>query len=74
MKYKIDITGIHCSGCVNLIKMSLEDVGLENVKVEESSNTAVFKSDKQLEDITTLIDSVFLELKEYNYSNLHVIE
>ncbi len=25
MKYQIEITGMHCTGCSNLIKMTLED-------------------------------------------------
>ena len=32
MKYQIEITGMHCTGCSNLIKMTLEDEELANVK------------------------------------------
>jgi copper chaperone CopZ len=73
--YSIDIKGIHCSGCVNLIKMTLEEQGFTNVIVEQERNIAQFESmvDTNEEEIKRLLDTVFTELQSYSYSNLHII-
>ncbi|MBM3710228.1 MAG: cation transporter, partial [Actinobacteria bacterium] len=42
MKYKTELTGLHCASCSNLVKMSFEEEGLENVNVDIGTNTAVF--------------------------------
>lgn len=70
MKYKIDISGMHCSGCKNLITMSLDDAGLENVVVDSEKNTAEFSSTKSNQEVLVILSEVFAELKEYKFSNL----
>jgi copper chaperone CopZ len=73
MQYSINIQGIHCTGCVNLIKMSLEEVGLEEVQVNQENNFAEFKSSKSEDEINQLLDKAFKEdLQSYQYSNLNI--
>jgi copper chaperone CopZ len=73
MKYQITISGMHCSGCKNLITMSLEDAGLTDVFVDPDKSLALFKSVLSKEEIENLLKSVFTELKEYSYSNFQII-
>ena len=73
MKYQIDISGMHCSGCKNLITMSLEDIGFEDVLVDSEKNTAQFISLKNIEDIEKDLQEVFKELTDYKYSNINLI-
>jgi copper chaperone CopZ len=44
MNYSINIKGIHCSGCVGLIKISLEELNLSEVVVNQDENKANFKA------------------------------
>jgi len=74
LKYSIDIKGIHCSGCVGLIKMSLEELNLNEVIVDKDENIVDFKSEKSSIELTQLLDNVFSkDLESYHYSNLHII-
>ena len=74
MKYSIDIKGIHCSGCVGLIKMSLEELNLNEVIIDKDENIVDFKSEKSSIELTQLLDNVFSkDLESYHYSNLHII-
>jgi copper chaperone CopZ len=66
MTYQITVPRIHCSGCVNLIKMSLEEV-FEKVNVDEATKVAEFESEKELDEVKTDLDKVFVELKESGY-------
>ncbi|MEI6462538.1 MAG: hypothetical protein WCO33_02610 [bacterium] len=74
MKYQINISGIHCNGCVNLIKMSFEDEGFTDIQVKQDSNKASFISPDPIEQVNTILTKVFNELKEYKYSNLQILE
>lgn len=73
MKFTIDIPAIHCNGCVNLLKMSLEE-SFSNVEVDLNTKSAEFISDSSMEDVNSLLDTIFLELNSlgYSYSNLIV--
>lgn len=74
MKYQIEITGMHCTGCSNLIKMTLEDEGLANVDVDVKTNSAVF--DSSLNDkykVKEVLDKVFADLPGYSYTNIQII-
>ncbi len=73
MKYQIDISGMHCSGCKNLITMSLEDIGLEEVAVDSEKNVATFVTAKNTEEVEKDLQEVFKELTDYKYSNLNII-
>lgn len=73
MKYQINISGMHCSGCKNLITMSLEDIGLEEVAVDSEKNVATFVTAKNTEEVEKDLQEVFKELTDYKYSNLNII-
>lgn len=69
----ITISGMHCSGCKNLIAMSLEDEGMKDVQVDEKAGRATFSSDKDDAALRATLDRMFSELKEYRYSDLTVL-
>ncbi len=73
MKYSIQITGIHCSGCKNLIKLILVENGLQDVEVTD--NLAIFGSNKSKQDLINMLNSAFeKDLQSYNYTNLNIID
>ena len=61
---------MHCTGCKNLITMSLEDEGMTNVHVDEKAGRATFTSDRDATALSVTLDRIFSELKEYSYSVL----
>ncbi len=66
MTYQIIVPKIHCSGCINLIKISLEEVfGI--VSVDGTTKIVEFESEKERNDVKTDLDKVFEELKESGY-------
>jgi copper chaperone CopZ len=74
MKYKIEITGMHCTGCSSLIKMSLEDEGLVNVNVDVNTKAASF--DSSADDkakVKEILDKVFADLPGYSYANIQIM-
>ncbi len=74
MKYQIEISGMHCTGCSNLIKMALEDEGLTDVNVDIKTNISVFESilnDKS--QVKKVLDKVFADLQGYSYSDIKTI-
>ncbi len=74
MKYKIEITGMHCTGCSNLIKMTLEDEGLVNVKVDVKTNSGTFESSlDETSKIKEILDKVFTDLPGYSYRNVQIV-
>jgi len=65
---------MHCKGCSGLIKMTLEDEGLDNANVEVNTNSAVF--DSSLTDtpkVKIILDKVFADLPGYSYSNIQAV-
>jgi copper chaperone CopZ len=68
--YKLKIQGMHCSGCRNLITMSLEDEGLVDVNVDLELNEASFQTAKSETEVKEIVDKVFSELKDYKYLEL----
>ena len=74
MKYQIEISGMHCTGCSSLIKMSLEDEGLTDVNVDIKTNSAIFNSSlNDKSKIKEVLDKVFADLQGYSYSNIQII-
>jgi hypothetical protein len=74
MRYQIFIPQIHCSGCVNLIKLTLEEK-FPAVSVDENSKVAVFESDEDESNVKMKLDKLFetdLSTAGYEYSNLTV--
>lgn len=66
MTYQITVPKIHCSGCVNLIKMSMEDV-FDKVLVDQASKIVEFTSEKDLKEVESNLNRVFIELQESGY-------
>lgn len=74
MKYQIEITGMHCTGCSNLIKMTLEDEGLSNSDVNIETNLATFESSfSEISKVREVLDKVFADLPDYSYKNIKTI-
>ena len=74
MKYEIQIKGMHCKGCQNLIKMSLEELELLEVDVDLIRNTGIFKSDKSSEELDKVIEEMFQkDLVDYKFISLKKI-
>ncbi len=77
MKYQIDLHGVHCHGCINLIKMTLEDLALQNVNLFDVDlvkkfGCAEFNSELDEKTLTNKLNSAFSEIKDhgYTFSNL----
>ena len=70
MKYKVNLSGLHCKGCRNLIKLSREEADFANVQVNPEKKTAMFETDNKPEEIKKILDKVFKDLKGYGYSNI----
>ena len=74
MKYQIEITGMHCAGCSNLIKMTLEDEGFTNANVDVKTNSATFDSSlNETSKIKVVLDKVFADLPGYSYVNIQIV-
>lgn len=73
MNYQIDITGMHCTGCVGLIQLSLEDVGLSDVIADLDHNTVRFTTELDQGRLVELLNRAFTELPNYRFSNLQII-
>jgi copper chaperone CopZ len=81
MKYTIDLTGTHCHGCVNLIRMSLEEKDFQNVNLYDidlvkQTAKAEFNSDKDQSQTQKELNEIFEELSPagYAYENLKEIK
>lgn len=70
--FRIEIKGMHCDGCTNLIKMTLEDdLGFKDVSVSLQNNEANFETEQDYEKVGEQLDSIFKkDLTDYKYSNL----
>lgn len=78
MKYQIDLHGIHCHGCINLVRMTLEDLELKNVNLFDLDlvkqfGHAEFNSELEEKTLTDKLNSAFAELKEHGYSYNNLI-
>ena len=74
MKYQIEITGMHCTGCSNLIKMTLEDEGLANINVDIKTSRAIFESSlNETSKVKEALDKVFTDLPGYSFANIQIV-
>lgn len=73
MNYKIDIEGMHCSGCENLIKMSLEEANFDDIEVSMKNKVSTFSSQQELSAVKEYLDNIFSAFNEYRYSNLVLV-
>ncbi len=69
MKYQINIEGMHCTGCVGLIKMTLED-DFTNVEVNLKEGKAEFESDLEQNEVESKLVKAFKEFNQYKFGNL----
>jgi copper chaperone CopZ len=73
-KYQIQIKGMHCSGCKNLLQMLLEEREFQKVEVNQETNIGVFETELPENEIKKLLDEAFAEAGEkYSYTQLTVI-
>ncbi|PJA13869.1 hypothetical protein COX64_02670 [Candidatus Dojkabacteria bacterium CG_4_10_14_0_2_um_filter_Dojkabacteria_WS6_41_15] len=70
MKYQMKVTGMHCQGCSNLIKMSLEDANIITVLIDVKTGTAQFESDQDKPHVEKILSDVFTDLGTYRFSNV----
>ncbi len=70
VEYKFKIEGIHCSGCISLIKMSLEEEALEVTSIDKERNSAKIITDLDEKELVKILDKVFNELQQYKYFDL----
>ena len=73
MNYKVNIEGMHCSGCETLIKMSLEEANFSDIAVCMKDKSATFSSQQEQPAIKETLDNIFSAFEEYKYSNLVLI-
>jgi len=74
MKYQIEITGMHCTGCSNLIKMTLEDEELANANVDINTSSATFESSlNETAKVKAVLDKAFADLPGYSYTNIQIV-
>ncbi len=74
MKYRVEIEGMHCMGCSNLIKLSLEDAGFKDTVVDIKTNMADFKSSlPEITEVEKVLNKVFKDIPGYTYKNLKII-
>ena len=74
MKHQIEITGMHCIGCSNLIKLSLEDAGFDDVEIDLANGIGNFRSNKDTQETEQILQDVFVELQDYEFSNLQLVD
>ena len=70
--YLLTIRGMHCSGCKNLITMSLEDEGMASVQVDEKAGNAMFSTAQGLDAVREIVDRIFKDLTDYTYTDLTI--
>jgi copper chaperone CopZ len=75
MKYQINIKGMHCQGCSNLIKLTLEDAGFTDVSVDKATDKGSFRIDSQADQkqVEVELNKAFTGLSGYTYENLQEI-
>jgi len=60
MKIKFKIQGIHCMGCVNLIKLTMEEHGFTDIEIDQLSGIGQAQSAKNnLDEAKKDMESAF---------------
>ena len=74
MKIRFKIQGIHCDGCVNLIKLTMEDYGFKDIEIDKVTNTATALTDKTaLDEVTSDVKKAFEEMSKYTVSDIEKV-
>jgi copper chaperone CopZ len=71
-KVSLKISGMHCSGCKNLITLSLEDEGMTRVSVDETTGHAEFHTTLEESELVKRLATMFAELTDYRYADLQI--
>jgi copper chaperone CopZ len=67
MKIKFKIQGIHCKGCVNIIKLTMEEHGFTDIDIDQISGIGQAQSVKNnLGEAKKDLESAFAELGDYS--------
>lgn len=70
MKYQIEVKGMHCQGCKNLITMSLEEEELKVVSLDFKTGVTIFESEIKQSEIEEILVNIFSQFDNYSYTNL----
>ncbi|MBN1299518.1 MAG: hypothetical protein JW997_07520 [Actinobacteria bacterium] len=71
MKIKFKITGMHCQGCANLIKLNMEEYGFTDINTDiASGNTTAVTERKNIGDAKSDLESAFAEMPDYTFSDI----
>jgi len=75
MKIEFKIQGMHCMGCVNLIKLTLEEYGFTDVEIERAEATGVVQTDKHtFDEAKKDINAAFAEMEKYSVNDINQLE
>jgi copper chaperone CopZ len=66
----MNVEGMHCQGCKNLITMSLEDEGLKVISLDFETGVTIFESEIEQMALKKVLENVFSQFESYSYSNL----
>jgi copper chaperone CopZ len=66
MRYQITAPQIHCTGCVSLIKLSIEEI-YPDVQVDLTTKAATFSSSEDFATVQIKLDTIFNELATAGY-------
>lgn len=61
---------MHCSGCKNLISMMLEEIGYQNILVDEHTGIATFTTTDEKDQIEATIKTALLEFDQYSLQKI----
>lgn len=64
---------MHCTGCLNLIKMTLEDEGFASVVISLDQHIAEFEANEEKSIVESKLSKAFEPFNQYKYSNLEII-
>ncbi len=70
----MEIKGMHCQGCSNLIKMSLEDANIQQVIIDVKTGVALFESDQPKQHVEKILGDVFADFETYAFSNIKQLD
>ena len=70
----MEVKGMHCQGCSNLIKMSLEDADITNVVINPQSGRAAFESEQPQSKLENSLHKVFSNLSSYEFSHVKQLD
>ncbi|MBM3700382.1 MAG: hypothetical protein FJW68_05640 [Actinobacteria bacterium] len=74
MKIKFKIQGIHCKGCLNLIKLTLEEYGFTDVDIDIAEATGiVHDNERTFDEAKKDINTAFAEMEKCTVADIKQI-